>query len=146
MANAFFAQNYLFMQGVIAARLNELLPALPVRPVDRMNDVLETELRDTVAFVLWEGDRIRDQARAGGSSKITQKFTIMLAVANARQNDDAAINSDAGPLLSQVHAALSGWAPEQAYGNALKRTNGRAPVYSTNAGLYPLTFEIDLTL
>jgi hypothetical protein len=146
MANPFLAENYLFMQGLICARLNELLPALVVRNVDSMNNVLETELRDTVAFVLWEGDRLRDQARAGASTKITQKFTVMLAVANARQNDEAAINSDAGPLLSKVHAAISGWAPEQALGNSFKRTNGRAPVYSPNAGLYPLTFEIDLTI
>lgn len=145
MANPYLEADYLFMQSVICERLR-LHTQWDVRGIDSLAQATENDVRDAVVYVLYEGEKVEDRAGNGTSQMIRQRYCAMLALANATQNDEAARNSMAGPLLSKMHHALAGWAPEQALGRTLKRTNGRVPMYSPNVGLYPLTFEILLNL
>jgi hypothetical protein len=66
-------------------------------------------------------------------------------VRNASQVASDARNRDAGPYLSSIHRALSGWTPEGT-SRAFKRINGRKASYGGNTALYPLTFSITLNL
>jgi hypothetical protein len=140
-------QDYLFLQPLIAQRLREQLPQLVAYGVQSMEQILATELRQPIAFVLWDGERFKDTSRAGGSTISSQRFAVMLAVANATQDaQDAPLHNEAGPLLAQVHTALAGWEPEGIAQRSFRRVSGRSPIYSPNAGIYPLTFEIDINL
>jgi hypothetical protein len=140
-------RDYLFMQPLIAQRLRDQIPGLLAYGVQSMDQILATELREPVCFVLWDGERFKDVGRSGGSTIATQRWAVMLAVANATQDaQDAPLNNQAGPLLAQIHTALAGCEVEQIPGRALRRVNGRTPIYSANAGVYPLTFEIDINL
>jgi hypothetical protein len=145
VANPHLEADYLFMQGVICQRIEEQTQ-FNVRGIDSLVQATENDVRDAVVYVLYEGEKVEDRAGNGSNQIIRQRYCMLLGLANATQNDEAARNSAAGPLLSKVHKALAGWAPEQAHGRTLKRTNGRTPIYSTNFGLYPLTFEILLNL
>jgi len=48
-------------------------------------------------------------------------------------------------LLTQLHKALAGWQPEGC-ARTFTRCNGLVPDYTRASGLYPLAFEITLTL
>jgi hypothetical protein len=139
-------EDYLFLVAQIVARLKAQLPELDVLPIEAMAQATERSVRTSTAFVLWEGDRFSDQAGDGRSTAVVQSFTVVLAVRNADQVDKDARNLHAGPLLSRLHKAVAGWAPEGVYRN-FRRANGpRRPNYGPNVGLYPLTFEINLVL
>jgi hypothetical protein len=140
-------EDYLYLQPLIAQRLREQMPDLVAYGVQSMDQILATELRQPIAFVLWDGERFKDTSRAGGSTISSQRWAVMVAVANANQDaQDAPLHNEAGPLLAKAHAALAGWTPESIAGRSFKRVNGRSPIYSPNAGIYPLTFEIDINL
>jgi hypothetical protein len=140
-------EDYLYLQPLIAQRLREQMPNLVAYGVQSMDQILATELRQPVAFVLWDGERFADAARAGGSTISAQRWAVMLAVANANQDaQDAPLNNEAGPLMAGIHKALAGWEPEGIAGRSFKRVNGRSPIYSPNAGIYPLTFEASINL
>lgn len=145
MANPAMAADYLFMQGVIAQRIEELVQQVKARGIDALAQATEAEVREPTAYVLWEGERFPDQRGDGTSVMVEQRFSVLLAVRNASQADKDARNGLAGPLLSKLHQALAGWKPEAAQ-RPLKRTNGRPPIYLPNTGLYPLTFAILLNL
>ena len=74
-----------------------------------------------------------------------QIWTAIVVVRNSAQHDGNARNVEAGPLLAQVHSALAGWVPPGAF-RPLQRVQGRRAQYTPNVGLYPLTFELALTL
>lgn len=145
MANAHLEADYLFMQGVICARIEECTP-FNVRGIDSLAQATENDVRDAVVYVLYEGERIVDTGGKGTNLLTGQRYSALLGLANATQNDEAARNGAAGPMLSKLHKALAGWAPEQAHTRTLKRITGRTPIYTPNFGLYPLTFEILLNL
>ena len=152
MSNAAALLDYLFVRGLIQARLADQEPLLATGNVSGVEDLaqaVERGLRDTTAFVLWEGDVFdtSEQGRAGAGKNqlVQQQWSVILAVRNADQNDADARNASAGPLLAQVHKALAGWVPEGAF-RPLLRVQGRRANYTPNVGLYPLTFALPLSL
>lgn len=146
MANAELAKNYLFVQPLIAARLSDELPDVPVRSIDSLATATENDVRDAVIYVLFEGERFTDEAGNGLRNMVRQRYSVMLGIEHKRQNDEAGRNANAGPLLSRIHAALSGYTHESLHTRTFKRANGRPPIYTTGVALYPLTFEISINL
>lgn len=137
--------DYLFVQDLIKARLSsELGKELPVHGIEELAQVTEANITRDTLFVLWDGERVADTAGNATRTMLTHRYTVFLAVKNARQTKDAR-NESAGPMLSRVHKALAGWAPV-AGARPLVRTNGRQPNYRASVALYPLTFAITLTL
>lgn len=142
MANSELTKNYLFVQPLMAARLEEVLPHVPVRSIDSLATATDNDVRDTLIYVLYEGERFTDEAGNGLRNMVRQRYSVMLAIEHKRQNDEAEGNTNAGPLLSKIHAALSGYTHESLNTRTFKRANGRAPIYTPGVALYPLTFEI----
>ncbi|MBE7419831.1 MAG: hypothetical protein HS128_19165 [Ideonella sp.] len=151
MSNAALAQDYLFIGPLIEARLAaEIAGNVPVERVEQMAQARDAQdLRETVLYVMWGGDRFdggeAGRAGAGAAQRVWQQWLVWLRVRNAGVADKAARNTVAGPLLSAVHRALAGWMPEGAL-RTLQRTQGPAPNYQPASGLYPLAFEINLSL
>lgn len=146
MGNLHIAANYLFVQPLIAQRLCDELPGVPVRSIDSLASATENDVRDTLIYVLFEGERFTDESGDGLRNMVRQRYAVMLAVEHKRQNDDAARNAAAGPVLSKIHLALSGYTHEHLHSRTFKRTNGRPPIYTPGVALYPLTFEILVNL
>ena len=151
MANAALLLDYLFIGPLIERRLREQLGAeIPVEGIELMSQARDAQdLRERVVYVMWGGDRFdgNDGGRAGQgtSQRLLQRWVVWLRVRNLSATVKDARNDSAGPLLSAMHKALSGWQPEGAL-RSLWRTQGPAPDYQATSGLYPLAFEINLVL
>lgn len=147
MSNATLLLDYLFVGALIQARLKSNVVGLElpgaVLGIEEFSQATERAINAPVVYVLWEGDTVEDTAGRGRSTMLRQSWTVLIAVRNADQSTLDARNSSAGPLLSAVHQALAGWAP-QAGQHTFVRTTGRKATYTANVGLYPLTFVLSL--
>jgi hypothetical protein len=149
MAVPALAADYLFLAPLVAARLAERMPELPVDICETADQVLAADRRQRVLMVLWAGDRIdpgeNARARDGASQLLHQRWLVVLALQNVARSPDAR-HLAAGPLLSQVHQALAGWVPEGS-ARAMRRANAPLqPSFTASKAVYPLGFEITLTL
>lgn len=153
MSNAALLVDYLFAGALIRARLRDQVAGLAaedsVQGIETFAQAAEKNIQAPTAFVLWEGDTIdaseAGRAAGGRSQLLTQQWTVLLAVRNAVQHDLDARNNSAGPLLSAIHKALAGWAPDGSL-RPLTRAPGRKANYTANVGLYPLSFALPLHL
>jgi hypothetical protein len=149
MGCAALAADYLFAGPLIEARIAEQVPDVPTAGVEALAQLGAEDLRPRAAFVMWGGDRF-DTSDAGRSGlgrgqMVTQRWVVWLYVRHVSPVNMAARNRAAGAYLSKIHKALAGWQPEGA-DRKLARGQGTAPNYSPQSGLYPLTFELTLTL
>lgn len=146
--NAHFAANYLFMGPLIEQRLREQFgDELPVEPIEQYSQATDsTDLRPVVLYVLWGGERVagNEAGRTRDGQRIDQVWVAALRVRSVATGTGR--NGVAGPWLGRIHRALNGWAPQQAYGNAMARAQGPAPSLAKDSGLYPLAFQINLKL
>ncbi|GMV76435.1 MAG: hypothetical protein AMXMBFR78_33840 [Rubrivivax sp.] len=143
------AADYLFLAPLIAARLLDRVPDVPVQVCETVQQVLEADRRQRVLMVLWAGDRIADSdagRAAGGTSQVLhQRWLVMLGLNHVGKPADAR-NVAAGPLLSQVHKALAGWVPEGAARPLRRASAPMQPTFTESKAVYPLGFEVTLTL
>lgn len=139
------AADYLFIGPLIVARLVDQVPDIAVDLVERADQVLKADQRSKVLMVMWAGDRFNDEARQGASQQVQQRWLAILALNNVGKLAASRSNA-AGQLLSQVHLALAGWAPEGSP-RPLKRANApMAPTFTDTKAVFPLGFEVQLTL
>jgi hypothetical protein len=143
------AADYLFLAPLIAARLEDQVGDIPIDVCETPEQVLQADKRTRVLMVLWAGDRVDTgadgSARGGASQLLHQRWLVMLGISNAGKTADAR-NLAAGPLLSKVHKALAGWTPEGA-GRPMRRASAPLqPTFTGSKAVYPLGFEITLTL
>lgn len=138
--------DYLFLGPLIEARLAAQMPDTPVALCERPEQVLAADRRARVAMVLWGGDRIPG---APGTSQlgqtITQRWLVCLGLNNVGAAADAR-NAGAGPLLSAIHLALHGWKPDGVARPLLRAAAPMAPTFTDAKAVYPLGFEIPLSI
>ncbi|MFN0185122.1 MAG: hypothetical protein ACKVQR_15015 [Aquabacterium sp.] len=140
------ADNYLFLQPLVEARIRDRVAGLPVEGVEQMAQIVEAQdRRAEVCFVMWGGDRFADTANAGDATQVVQEWVLWLRVINASAADKDARSSAAGARLAQLHAAMAGFKPAGC-ARGFRRTNGPRPNYQPASGLYPLSFGISLHL
>ena len=143
------AADYLFVGPLMLARLLEQVPELPAELVESPEQVLRADQRPAVAKLMWAGDRFdtTESGRAGGgaSQLVHQRWLLVLGLNNPAV-DPAGRNTAAGPLLSRLHRAMSGWSPAGANRPVRRAQAALAPTFTTTQAIYPLGFEITLTL
>jgi hypothetical protein len=143
------AADYLFLAPLIAARLEDQVGDMPIDVCETTDQVLKADKRARVLMVLWAGDRIDTSdagtARAGASQLVHQRWLVMLGLNNVGKTADAR-NLAAGPVLSKVHKALAGWTPEGASRPMRRASAPLQPTFTESKAVYPLGFEITLTL
>ena len=143
--------NYLAVESLIIDRLTAEVPALrAVLSADALTDLTEGVQTTPAAYVLYDGDDVpsTDGKRAGDGARqlVSQRWLVVLAVRNARGGADA--REDAGPLLTQILAALAGYHPQpappaQVY-RPLKRAQAPRPGYHAGYGYFPLLFTTEV--
>lgn len=141
--------NYLFLGPLIAARLVDQVPDVPVEVCETTAQVLAADQRALVLMVMWAGDSFaegeRGRAGNGANQAMRQRWLVMLALNNVSATKDAR-HQRAGALLSQTHKALAGWIPEGAV-HSFKRANAAMrPDINAQKAIYPMGFEIELSL
>jgi hypothetical protein len=134
--------DYLAAGPAIIARIGARVPALAsVRQATGRAAVDESVLAAPAALVIYDGDRLGDEAGQGQAQIVHQRWLVVLAVRHAAQGDGGAASAAlAGPLLSALLAALQGWAPTPAH-RSLIRTDAPRPGHSPGFVYYPLAFE-----
>jgi hypothetical protein len=139
--------DYLHVAGPVLARLRERLSEVHPSSIVQIEQIGQADGGAISPFVylLWEGDQVKDSdetaAKASSTQVVGQLWTVLLYVRNASQVDASARNTQAGPLLSQINLALSGFLPAGCL-RPFRRVQGRPAQYRTNSALYPLTFLI----
>jgi hypothetical protein len=149
MATPALLDDYLFLGPLLQARLVDQVPDVPVDVCETAQQVLAADRRPLVLMVMWAGDRFdeteRGRAGNGASQVVLQRWLVMLALNNASPEKDAR-HLRAGPLLSAVHKALAGWTPEGS-SRAMRRANAAMrPDMTPQKAIYPMGFELQLTL
>jgi hypothetical protein len=78
------------------------------------------------AFVVPLADSVTLNPLTGVHAEVEQwEFGVVLAVANLRDARGAAALTTLAPIRAQVRAALSGWVPDPATGEAVAKKSGR---------------------
>ncbi len=141
--------DYLAAEQLLIARLRSAVPGFhAVLGAADLDGVAEAGQTVPAAHVIYDGDALPggDAARggAGAAQMVAQRWMIVVAVRNVRQtlSGDGA-RGEAGPLISQTLAALSGWQPSPAF-RPLRRVPGPRPGYNAGFGYFPLLFEAQL--
>jgi len=94
-------------------------------------------------FVGFDGEAIGDSAGDGIAHVAEQRWLVVLAVGNYRAADTAqGVTDEAGPLLSSLVEALTGWQPDGF--TELHRQAAPRPGYLAGVGFFPLVFSTDL--
>ena len=137
--------DYLFVGPLIAARLDAEVAGVPVDVCERAEQVLAADKRARVLMVMWAGDVFAARADRGLAQALRQRWLICLGMNNVGAQADAR-NVAAGPLLSQVHRALAGWKPDGCPNPLVRGTSSMAPTFTATKAVYPLGFEIPLSL
>ncbi len=134
--------DYLAAGALIVARLTTWLPGVSaVRQAAARQAVNESALGAMTVLVVYDGDRLGDEAGRGRAQIVHQQWLVLLAVRHATQGDGGAAQASlAGPLLSRLLEALSGWAPSAEH-RPLTRISAPRPVHTPGFTYYPLAFE-----
>jgi hypothetical protein len=149
MALPALLEDYLFIGPLLRERLLAEVPDVPVDLCETVDQVLAADRRERVLMVMWAGDAFPDtpgsEAGAGKSVAFRQRWLVLLALNNVSAARTAR-NDRAGALLSQVHKAVSGWAPDGAH-RPFRRANAPLrPDINQAKAIYPMGFEIQLNL
>lgn len=143
--NPALLQDYLFIGPLIEQRLREQLPDMPVDVCETVEQVLAADQRTQVLMVMWAGERFGDRAADGRAQKLRQTWVVILGL-NFVGKTAPTRYQKASPLLTLVHRALAGWTPEGACAPLVPVNTGLRPDINRNKALYPLGFEIDVSL
>lgn len=144
MALAALTEDYFFIAPLLQQRLVDCIPGVPVEVVERPEQVFQADKRAKVLKVMWAGDRFS----AEGSARTTtlyQRWLVLLGIASAAPGTDARA-AEAGPLLSKVHGAVVGWTPAGAVRSFTRANAPLAPNFTASNALFPLGFEISLSI
>jgi hypothetical protein len=98
------------------------------------------------AFVGFDGESPGDVAGDGFTHLVAQRWLVVLAVGNYRNADTAqGVTADAGPLLTALVKALTGWAPSADFTKLMRQAAPR-PGYLAGVGFFPLVFATTLVV
>ncbi|ATG73679.1 hypothetical protein AN401_07250 [Zobellella denitrificans] len=148
---ALHVADYLAAEGLIVTRLEAQLADVAglkiLRPAD-LAGVAELAQHTPAVHVLYGGDVVSTPPTVdqGNYQPLRQRWLVVLAVRNATRTGGGQltgqqVRESAGPLLSQIIAALGGWRPGQGYG-PLVRVAAPAPAYRPGGyGYFPLQYE-----
>ena len=127
--------DYLEAEPLIVARLKEKIPDAQILSSWGQPVIKESHNLPPSVMVFLENDGPKENVAAGRNQKIEQTWLALVVVQDAE--------NEAGPLISKVLRALSGWVPEGNRCGPFKRVRSSyMPDYSPNGIFYfPLSFS-----
>lgn len=107
-----------------------------------LSGVAENKQITPAGHVVYGGDRLGSDAGRHESQFVYQKWLVVIAVKNVRdQKTGAGARREAGPLITASLKALQGWSPGDEF-QPLKRVGAPSPHFSPGGYAYfPLAFE-----
>ena len=130
--------DYLAILGLLIDRLTGLMPGVTIKPSWGLSRIQENFDTPPAVIVMLEDDRPLDTNMSGTTQIVEQVWTCIVIV-----KDSA---SEAGPLISQVIKAVSGWQPASAYTPFRRVKAGLKHDFSPSSALYfPLSFATSFT-
>jgi hypothetical protein len=128
-------EDYLEVEPLIKTRLKEKIPNAQILSSWGQPVIKESHDLPPSVMVFLENDRPQDSVATGRNQKIEQTWLALVVVKDAE--------NEAGPLISKVIRALSGWLPQDSRFSPFKRTKSSyVPDYSPNGIFYfPLSFS-----
>lgn len=145
--------DYLAAGPLIEQRIQDATNIKRVKGVGDLTAWLDDEAEFTkqlsgklpAAFVGFDGEAIGDMTGGGTDYVVAQRWLVVLAVGNLRNADtQQGVVADAGPLLTQLAQALSGWKP-QGFTELIRQAAPR-PGYRAGVGFFPLVFATDMNV
>lgn len=136
--------NHLALEQLLVERLRQAVPEF--RDVLGMSDLAAMQESGQItpaAHVIYQGDAIPSGSSAGqgAAQMVVQTWLVVIAVYSARDTGGGAgSREEAGPLISAVLDALSGWAPGNGF-RPLTRVNAPRPGFNAGYAYFPLAFE-----
>jgi hypothetical protein len=148
--------DYLSAGSLIEARIVAKAPAIKrVAAMGNLYSLLEAEPTEFLkqvsgqlpaAYVGFDGETIGDTTGDGITHVVLQRWLIVLVVGNYRNADRAeGVVDAAGPLLSTLVAALTGWHPSTDFTELIRQSAPR-PGYLAGVGFFPLSFATALVV
>lgn len=147
--------DYLQAGSLIEARIRDAARSVKrVSPLGNLYALLEDEPQKMAqhisgqlpaAFVGFDGETIGATAGDDFTHVAVQRWMVVLAVGSYRNADTAqGVTAAAGPLLSELVQALTGWAPTGF--TRLERQAAPRPGYLAGVGFFPLVFATTLVV
>ncbi|WP_025122424.1 MULTISPECIES: hypothetical protein [unclassified Serratia (in: enterobacteria)] len=144
--------DYLFCEPLIVERLREQIPDLvEVTNAGRLAAIDTDNPFCPSVYVIYMGDVISPGPTATGgvqaqAQSVTQLWATVLTVYIADgRGIGQGVNTEAGPLMSKIIEALSGWAPDNKLCKPLSRAAMSLPVdYEGGYGYFPMVFQTQL--
>jgi len=133
--------DWLEAEEPIIARLRDKVPG--ARTVIGMSEFSRAHIEQNApaVVVMYDGDRLPDSAGEGQAVLAAQRWVVIVGVRNVRDAAaGGAARREAGPLLTAVIKALSGWAPGQMFTGFVRVTSPRAG-YEPGFAWFGLAFE-----
>lgn len=140
--------DHLAVEGLLIARIGAQVQGLrAVLSAADLAGVSQTQQVTPAVHVLYAGDQVPTGEGARGwtgtPQKINQHWMAVVAVRNARtQRSGEAARSDAGPLLSQLIAALAGYTLGPDFG-PLMRVPAPQPAYDASWAYFPTQWTVE---
>tara|TARA_R110001583_G_scaffold63498_2_gene185819 strand:- start:938 stop:1417 length:480 start_codon:yes stop_codon:yes gene_type:complete len=139
--------DYLAAEDLMIARLEKALTdieRLKVLSPAELADISQAAQHTPALHVIYAGDRVPggNATDRGNYHVLTQRWLVVVAVrAPQTQSSGRAARGAAGPIISRVIQALSGWRLGVGFG-PLVRINAPGPAYRKGGfGYFPLQFE-----
>ncbi len=128
-------ESYLELEPLIVARLKEKIRDAQILSSWGQPVIKETAELPSSVMIFLEEDRPEEAVARGRNQKIEQTWLALVVVRDAE--------NEAGPLISRVIRALSGWRPEGDRFSVFQRVRSSfLPDYSPNGIFYfPLSFS-----
>lgn len=148
--------DYLSAGSLIEARIRAKVPDIKrVEEMGNLYSLLEAEPTEFLkqvsgklpaAYVGYDGETPGDTAGDDFTHVAMQRWLIVLVVGNYRNAHRAeGVIREAGPLLSTLVAALTGWKPSDDFSKLIRQTPPR-PGYLAGVGFFPLSFATALVV
>jgi len=134
--------DFLILETRIRARIEDRLPALAGN-VMLVNDPADV-VQKAAAVTVWiaPGLTRMEADRSGRALDCLQRWQVILTVRNVSKiRSGRPARSQAGPIVSQLLDALSGWHPGSPFGALRAVTPPAAPFADQGVFFYPLEFE-----
>ena len=136
-------ENYLAAEQAIIARLESQLEGVTVKTAADVDGMQEDAQKTPAVYVVYDGDVPGETAGNERAQIVKQRWLAIVTVRNRRQiRAGSKTRENAGPILSSVIGALSGWKPDPGPFGEMQRIGALSPDYSAGFGYFPLAFEL----
>lgn len=135
--------NWLAAEALIIERLKVKVPEAKLVHAMPELDIEHVAQKCPALIVIYQGDRIADDANNAQVIVAEQVWSVVVVVKNVKDiAQGSASRAEAGVLLTKAIKALSGWQPSPDFKAGMKRVNAGGAGYLAGVSWFPLAFSV----